>query len=400
MKRIKVAKNIRHSKSIFKKDYFISKITNYIFLKAHSILIAINFLLTIYLLIQNNTTNNLKKELLLAKFTYKKNEFIIDEDMIGLKYPEIEYKNILSNILKGKIINSFFDFFKQLKIKLIYLEKEINATKLNSFFTRRILFLKKKGVEYNDEKIKEYHDIVNWIVIHKSTQLKGIASDKYLACKYTKIKLGKNLCPHRIGVYNNVEEIDLNKIKKLGNIVLKVSNGFDDNIFITEEENNLEQKREELIFKFNRNYPLRKPSFFHFFSKKRIVLEKMFTPRTDLFEFKIFLFNRSIKLIMLNYIKNNKMVDVYYDEFFKSVKDVGDIVYDMSKFNTATLEEMKSYAVKLSEDFPNFVRVDLYIFHDKVYLSEITFDSHSGSPTFRDIKHFVDGVHTWKRVDN
>ena len=401
MKKIKInIKKIKFSKQVYKKDFLISSIMNFIIQKAHSILISINFVLTIYLLIQNNRAKMLNKELLSAKANYKKKDFIFDEDMVGLKYPEIEFKKIQTNILKGEIINSVLDFFKQLQIKLIYLEKEINATKLNSFFTRRILYLKKRGVEYNDAKITEYHDIINWLVIHKSTQLKGIASDKYLACKYVIMKIGKNLCPHRIGVYNNVEEIDLEKIIKMGNVVLKVSNGFDDNIFITEKNNKIEEIKKDLIFKFNRNYPLRRPSFFHFYSKKRIVLEKMFTPITDLFEFRILLINHSIKMIILNYIKHNKMVDVYYDEFFNSIKDVGNKIYDMSKFNNNTLEEMKSYAVKLSEDFPNFVRVDLYIFHDKVYLSEITFDSHSGIPTFRDIKHFVKGIKTWKRIDN
>jgi hypothetical protein len=103
--------------------------------------------------------------------------------------------------------------------------------------------------------------------------------------------------------------------------------------------------------------------------------------------------------MLLNYIKDNRLVAAYYDENFNSIKDVGKAFYDTSKFNSSTLNEMKSYAIKLSEDFPNFIRVDLYIFHDKVYLSELTFDSHSGIPVFGDIKHFTDGVKTWKRVD-
>ena len=81
----------------------------------------------------------------------------------------------------------------------------------------------------------------------------------------------------------------------------------------------------------------------------------------------------------------------YYDENFNSIKNVGKNFYDTSKFNSSALNEMKSYAIKLSEDFPNFIRV--------VYLSELTFDSHSGVPVFRDIKYFTDGVKTWKRVD-
>ena len=60
---------------------------------------------------------------------------------------------------------------------------------------------------------------------------------------------------------------------------------------------------------------------------------------------------------------------------------------------------MKFYAIKLSEDFPNFIRVDLYIFHEKIYLSELTFDSYSGVPIFRDIKYFNDWIKKWKRVD-
>ena len=81
------------------------------------------------------------------------------------------------------------------------------------------------------------------------------------------MKLGKNLCPQRVGVYNNVEEVDLEKIIKMGNVVLKVSNGFNDNIFITEKNNNIEKIKSDLIFHFNRDYPLRIPSFFQFCPK-------------------------------------------------------------------------------------------------------------------------------------
>ena len=42
-------------------------------------------------------------------------------------------QKLQTNILKGEIINTVLDFFKQLQIKLIYLEKEINVTKLHSF---------------------------------------------------------------------------------------------------------------------------------------------------------------------------------------------------------------------------------------------------------------------------
>lgn len=253
---------------------------------------------------------------------------------------------------------------------------------------------------YDDENITEYHDIINWEIIHKSTQLKGIASDKYLSCKYVKMKLGKDLCPHRIAVYDSVEEIDLKKIIKMGNVVLKISNGNDDNIFISNNsKQDIEEIRNSLIFHFNRDYVLRIPSLNHLFSKKRIIVEKMFSPLSDLYEFKCMLFNRDIKMIMLDFYINNSRIEAYYDANFNCLKKAENYYVDLSKFNITILNELKSYAYKLSEDFPNFVRVDLYIFHDDIYLSEITFDSHAGLPRFRDIKHFVNGIKTFKRVE-
>lgn len=79
-------------------------------------------------------------------------------------------------------------------------------------------------IEYNEDHIDELHELVNWITIHQSNQLKGIASDKFLACKYVRSKLGRNLCHQRIGVYNSVEELNFEELYKLGDIVLKISN--------------------------------------------------------------------------------------------------------------------------------------------------------------------------------
>ena len=55
--------------------------------------------------------------------------------MIGLKYPEIHFETIIKDYLNGKLISSFCTFLNQLETKLIYLEKEINITKLFTFYT-------------------------------------------------------------------------------------------------------------------------------------------------------------------------------------------------------------------------------------------------------------------------
>ena len=203
------------------------------------IITIINSVIIFYLILENKKNkyliddiNNIKNELLnnlLIKnknidgkqFKKKENIININKDMIGMKYPEIDFEKIRNNLNSLKLISSLSEFMEQLEIKLIYLEKEINITKLASFYTSRKLVLDNLNVKYGDSNLKELHDIISWLVIHKSTQLKGIASDKYLACEYIKIKFKEDLCKQRIGAYNNVEEIDFKNIKKLGNIVLK-----------------------------------------------------------------------------------------------------------------------------------------------------------------------------------
>ena len=180
----------------------------------------------------------------------------IDKDMIGLEYPEINFKKIKIDLKKGNLLSSLFRFLQQLEIKLFYMEKEINTTRLFTFYTSRTLYLERKKVKYDDSNISKFHQLVSWLAIHHSTQLQGIASDKYLSCKYTEKKSGENLCSHKFGVYNNLDEIVFDNITKIGDIVLKVSNGCDDNIFIRGKQNNLEKIKQDLQFHFNREFSI------------------------------------------------------------------------------------------------------------------------------------------------
>ena len=200
-----------------------------------------------------------------------------DKEMIGLYYPEINFDEIKNKLKNLKIIRSLVDFINQIEIKLIYLEKEINLTKKFSFYNIRKSLLEKINVTYNDDNITEVHELVNWIIIYKSNQLKGIASDKYLACKYVKLKLGKNLCPQRIAVYNSLKELSFEELSKYGNIVLKISNSCWKSFKIS----NITKKEqyEEKLNKFKKLYlsldhGLKTVQFFHLYAKKRIIVEK------------------------------------------------------------------------------------------------------------------------------
>ena len=128
--------------------------------------------------------------------------------------------------------------------------------------------MQKNNISYNEDNLKELHEVVNWITIHKSNQLKGIASDKYLSCKYVKLKLGQDLCQQRIAVYNNLEELNYEKLSKFGNIVLKISNSCWKATFLSNTTK--KEKYEEQLKIFRQNYlkaehGLNEAQFFHFF---------------------------------------------------------------------------------------------------------------------------------------
>ena len=349
--------------------------------------------------------NNIIKENSFTQSDFKDNSNNIsflenDKDMIGLKYPMILYDQLKIGLIQKNLTFTLIEFLRQLEIKLFYLEKEINVTKLNSFYNIRTLYLKGRNIKYDDSNITELHNIISWLVIHKSTQLKGIASDKYLACKYVKLKLGMNLCEHRIGVYDNINEINFNELIKIGNVVLKISNGCHDLVYIYKDRNNdINEIKSKVTYYFNREYNLQIPEFFHFYSKKRIIVEKIFNPFQDLYEFKFFIVNRNISFIQLLTFFKNKKHEIYYDKNFEIFPTNQDKLDILSKFEKKLLSNLSEYAYKLSEDFPNFMRVDLYIFHNKIYLSELTFDSYSGQPLKRNEKFVKDAGENWKRID-
>ena len=166
---------------------------------------------------------------------------------------------------------------------------------------------------------------------------------------------------------------------------MKVSNSCWKNIFFNKNEKRemYEKKLNELKIKLKSDHGLVDCQFFHLYPKKRIIIESKFSPVTDLYEFKFFILNNKIKFIYLQYyISSRRMHVIIYDPnynfLFQNRRRRQNPLNIFDKFEKNTLEKIKQYAIKLSEDFPNFIRLDLYIFHNQIYLSELTFASYNG----------------------
>ena len=51
----------------------------------------------------------------------------------------------------------------------------------------------------------------------------------------------------------------------------------------------------------------------------------------------------------------------YYDSNYYPQYEVKNDIFNINNFNKTILNKLKYYALKLSEDFPNFIRIDLSI---------------------------------------
>lgn len=286
------------------------------------------------------------------------------------------------------------------------MEKEIDITKLVSFYTSRKIYNKENNISYDDTNITQLHELINWIIIHESNQLKGIPADKYLACKYVKLKLGKNLCPQRILVYDNISDLKYKELSKYGNIILKFSNSCTKSINIPSNINEtyFNKKLQEFKHLLHYHHGLKDAQYFHLYTKKRIIVEKKFTPITELYEFRFFILNNQIKFIIIDYIIDGKYLFLFYDAnynfIFNKNKENIKPVNITSKFTKEILDTLKSYSIKLSEDFHNFIRVDLYVFQNIIYFSELTFASFFGLPMNKDEKLIKDAMKNFSLIED
>ena len=385
--------------------FYINSLINY------QTILILNIIINGYLFIDNIRHNRIIKDILDFKDTFdqrnnsfKNNYPHNDKELIGLYYPDINFTQIKARLMNFNIIASIIELINELENKLIYLEKDINLTKIVSFYTSRKILLKGAKIQYNEKNLTELHEKVNWITIHKSNQLKGIASDKYLACKYVKLKLGKNLCKQRIAVYDRFEDLNFTKLREYGDIALKISNSCWKTFFIA--KNTTIKIFNGIMDRFKKSlesdHGLIEAQFFHLYAKKRILVERQFIPNSDLYEFKFMIVNKKIKFIYFYYKNKGQKFLIYdknYNFLYKDKINTDTPLNIKAMFKKHILEKMKDYAIKLSGDFPYFIRVDLYFFHDKIYLSELTFASVNGFPFHRNKTFVKDAANNFSFID-
>ena len=223
-----------------------------------------------------------------------------------------------------------------------------------------------------------YNEKIQWLKLNYRHPGLTRMVDKVDAKNYVSEVLTNddNIIP-TIGVYNNLNEIEWNKLPE--QFVIKCTHGSGDLLICRDRDTFDVSYAKTMLGKYlKRNYYWTSREWPYKNVKPRIIVEKYMEDESgyELKDYKWFCFNGEPKLLFIATDRNNPHDETkfdFYDSEFNHI-DVRNGHPNSSKtlVKPRGFEEMKRLASKLSEGHPH-LRVDFYDVNGKVYFGELTF---------------------------
>lgn len=248
------------------------------------------------------------------------------------------------------------------------------------------MFLKKFGRKISKENPQTFNEKLQWLKLYWRDPKAEICADKYLVREYVGEKGLGHLLNDLIGVYDNVDEIDLDQLPE--QFVLKCTHGSGCNI-ICKDKNllNWDDAKEKLSSWMKINYYWPSREWVYKNHEPKIICERYLDDEKvgELIDYKFFCFNGEPEYIMTGTDRFSKdglkvdFFDVHFNhlDFTRDHPMKGDNIEKPKNF-----DKMLEYSKVLSKDFP-FVRVDFYEANGKLFLGELTFFPGGGFEKFQ-----------------
>lgn len=249
----------------------------------------------------------------------------------------------------------------------------------------KIQYKIKTGRKVNLKNPQRFTEKLQWIKLNYRDDLITQCSDKFAVRKYVEAKGFPNILVPLLGVYNNVDDIDVTKLPE--KFVLKITNGTHSNIFCEDKDNfDFDIARIELQTLLDRKSisPGREWGYHNIIPK--IICETYMEKdsNNDLIDYKFFCFNGKaycLYVITERYTNGARLgiYDLNFNRLPYNRADIPPIVNEIEK--PENFDQMIEIAETLSKDFPH-VRVDLYNVKGKIYFGELTFYDASGYQSY------------------
>lgn len=273
-----------------------------------------------------------------------------------------------------------------------------SSKKYNTIYGRRFDGLTEKEMRYcleyqfkrwadyslNLDNPQTFNEKLQWLKLNYHNPLMTKCADKVAVRDYIKEKIGEEYLIPCLGIWDNPDDIDFNKLPN--QFVLKVNWGSGQNVIVKDKSKlNIKEVREKLHnwMKPQNNH------YFHAFEwsykdiQPKIIAEKYIEQMDGkLLDYKFFCFNGEPKYCQIDADRFTKHTRCFYDmQFQKQDFKLIYATYDGKILLPQKFSEMQKAAKILSKGFP-YVRVDFFIIGNTIYVGEITFYPEAGYGKF------------------
>ena len=252
-------------------------------------------------------------------------------------------------------------------------------------FYLKLLYRKKMKRKLNLEEPKTFNEKLQWLKIYDRNLEYTKMVDKNEAKKYVSKIIGEDYIIPTIGVWNNFNEIDFNKLPN--QFVLKCTHDSGGIVICKDKAKfNINKAKKIINHSLKRNYFLNTREWPYKNIKPRIIAEKYMVDESgyELKDYKLMCFNGKVKCSFVCSNRNTAsgLCVNFYDQNWKPMpfeRHYPKNPIEIAKPNH--YKKMVELAEKLSKNIP-FVRVDFYIIENKIYFGELTFYPGGGMEEF------------------
>jgi len=249
----------------------------------------------------------------------------------------------------------------------------------------------KTGKKLNLRKPETLNEKIQWLKIYDNLPIKAQLTDKVLVRDWVKDKIGEEYLKPVLQICDKFEDIDFDKLPE--SFIIKCNHGCKWNVVVRKKKEYLNNKKiYNISMKIINNWLSQ--TFFGYSDFEtqyknitpKIIIEPLMRENADAEgkekEIYIFCFN-SLPKIFHRYefdTEKNKRVYTTLDENYDYVN-----IFSNTEAKEADniLKQAVELSKKLAENF-KFVRVDWFIFKEKLYFEEMTFTPLSGYINFVD----------------
>lgn len=252
----------------------------------------------------------------------------------------------------------------------------------------KLQFKRRTGYSLDLENPQTFNEKVQWLKLYWYDPKATICADKYMVRGYVKEKGLGHLLNDLYGVYDDVEDINLDELPD--EFVMKVNHGCGQNLICT-DKTNLDWNAEKKKFKqwLKKSHYLKSLEWVYRDIQPKIIVERLIKTTDGKLpkDYKVFCFNGEPKCI---FVTTDRGIDTKFDFYdldwnYIPVKNHHPNSREILE-RPSKLDDILEYSKILSEGFPH-MRVDFYLEGGKIIFGECTFFHFSGNEPFEPIKY-------------